>query len=422
MDGSYRLLAARYVRKQVRQLLKQLGGAKDASDIEHVHQARVASRRLRAGLQVFPECFPRKKVERWRKKVRRLTQGLGPARDADVQAEFVRGVLAGLNGKAYRPGIARLLVRVEQSRRAIQPEVVRAVDRFEASGVGSQMLDAAEKMRARFKKRDLSVQSPFVFSQAADHVCDRLNELMGYEDCLAEPEDLEQHHAMRIAAKRLRYTLEIFQPVYQGRLDPFVKAMKGLQTLLGDVHDCDVWVEHLETFLGEERERTVVYYGHARPFRTLKVGLEYLQEERRSRRRELFAQLVGCWQDHDQAGLWEALLETVQSAMDAPAELEPPPPPQQTGNRRKPIDERSDGDGKPASDEGARARREPEARRTAELSRELTVELTVDPGPHARVGHGPTVGREPCSVGPDGRPAGARATLLGAGEPGVHGQ
>ena len=76
------------------------------------------------------------------------------------------------------------------------------------------------------------------------------------------------------------YTMEIFQPVYEGRLDGFVKAMKGLQTLLGDIHDCDVWVEHLETFLGEERERTVVYYGHARPLRTLKVGLDFLQEEK----------------------------------------------------------------------------------------------------------------------------------------------
>lgn len=422
MDGSYQLLAAQYVRKQTRLLLKQLGGARDSSDIEYVHQARVASRRLRAGLQVFPECFPRKKVKRWRKKVRRLTQGLGPARDSDVQAEFVRGVLAGLEDKAHRPGVARLLLRLEQSRRAIQPQVARAVDRFEASGVGSQMLDAAETMRVKFKKRHLSVQSPFVFSQAGEHICDRLNELMGYEDCLGEPEDLEQHHAMRIAAKRLRYTMEIFQPVYEGRLDAFVKATKGLQTLLGDVHDCDVWVEHLETFLGEERERTVVYYGHARPMRTLEVGLDYLQEERRGRRRELFAQLVRHWRELDQVGLWEELLATVRFPMDAPEDVELPSLPHPVSNGRKPVAEEPPGDGRPVSGEGAGEDREPEGRRSGGPTAGRSVELSVEPGAHLRAGHRATVGREPCPVGPGGRRASEQGALLGAGEPEVHGQ
>ena len=414
MDGSYQLLAARYVRKQTRQLLKQLDGARDSSDIEYVHQARVASRRLRAGLRVFPECFPRKKVKRWRKKVRRLTQGLGPARDKDVQAEFVRGVLSDVSDKAYRPGIARLLLRLGQSRQELQPDVVRAVDRFKASGVGGQMLAAAEKMRARFKKRHLSVQSPFVFSQAREHICDRLNELIGYEDCLGEPEDLEQHHAMRIAAKRLRYTMEIYQPVYEGRLDGFLKAMKGLQTLLGDIHDCDVWVEHLETFLREERERTVVYYGNARPLRTLKVGLEYLQEERRSRRRELFGQLGQYWQEFDQGGLWEELVQTVRSPREPPGDPERPAEAQHASNGRKPTARRPHGDGKPVSDDGTGEDLEREVRRTAEPA--------VEPGGHQPAGHRPEVGREARSVGPDGRESGQQGTLLGAGEPGAHGQ
>ena len=170
MDGSYQLLAAQYVRKQTRQLIRRLDGVPKADDIESVHQSRVASRRLRAGLRIFPECFPAKKVKRWRKKIRTLTQGLGPARDKDVQIEFVRGVLAELKQKAHRPGVARLLLRLEQSRRAIQPEVVKAADRFEAGGVGREMLAAAEKMRSKLKKRDASLQSRFVFSQADEHI------------------------------------------------------------------------------------------------------------------------------------------------------------------------------------------------------------------------------------------------------------
>lgn len=318
MDGSYRLLAARYIRKQTRQLVAHLDGVRAADDIEHVHQARVASRRLRAGLNVFPECFRRKDVKRWRKKTRRLAQGLGPARDRDVQIEFVRGVLAELKEKSHRSGVARLLVRLGQSREAIQPDVVKAVDRFEASGVGEEMLAAAGKMRSRLKKRHLSVQSDFVFARAQEYISDRLNELMSFEDCVNDPQDQEHHHAMRIAAKRLRYTMEICQPAYEGRLDRFIRAVKNLQTLLGDLHDCDVWVEHLGTFLEEERERTIAYYGNARPFPSLQVGLEYLRQERRTRREELFGELVRYWQELDQEALWDELIQAIRPPEERP--------------------------------------------------------------------------------------------------------
>ena len=80
-------------------------------DIEYVHRARVASRRLRAALAMFRDGFDAQTWKRWRKQVQRLTGGLGEARDKDVQIEFVRGVLAGLgrHGQAAgRRGAGRL--------------------------------------------------------------------------------------------------------------------------------------------------------------------------------------------------------------------------------------------------------------------------------------------------------------------------
>lgn len=323
MDGSYRLLAARYVRKQTRQLIGQLDGARRAEDIECVHQARVASRRLRAALRIFRDCFPAKKVKRWRKQIRRLTNGLGPARDKDVQIEFVSSVLAGLEDEAHRAGIARLLLRLEQSRRALQPKVIKAVARLEKSGVAGQMLAAAKRMLSGLKKRNLSVRSPFSLSQAEEQVLHRLGQLTEYEDCLGDPEDQRQHHAMRIAAKNLRYTMEICSPVYEGRLDEFIREVKGVQTLLGDVHDCDVWVENLAAFMEEERERTLAYYGHIRPFHRLEVGLEYLRQERQVHRDEVFRQLVEHWRQLNQAALWERLVRTVQCCPDLGAGSNP---------------------------------------------------------------------------------------------------
>ena len=58
MDSGYRLLAARYIRRQAKQLAEQFDGIRAAEDIEFVHRARVATRRLRAALRMFPAVSP----------------------------------------------------------------------------------------------------------------------------------------------------------------------------------------------------------------------------------------------------------------------------------------------------------------------------------------------------------------------------
>jgi len=172
---------------------------------------------------------------------------------------------------------------------------------------------------------------------------------MEYEDCLGDPQDQRQHHAMRIAAKRLRYTMEICSPVYEGRLDEFIRAVKGVQSLLGDIHDCDVWVENLAAFMEEERERTLAYYGHNRPFHRLELGLEYLRQERQVHRDEVFRQLVEHWQELNQAAFWERLVRTVQLGPDLGAGSNPAGrrPVVEPGARPKSSPEQGDGKGNP---------------------------------------------------------------------------
>ena len=64
----------------------------------------------------------------------------------------------------------------------------------------------------------------------------------------------------------------------------------------------------------EERERTITYFGHARPFGQLKVGLEYLRQDRRREREERFRQLAHYWQELNCDGIWEELIQTLRSA------------------------------------------------------------------------------------------------------------
>jgi CHAD domain-containing protein len=313
VDRTYQFLAAQYIRRQAKQLAEQLEGVRSAEDVEFIHRARVASRRLRSALKMFCDCFSAKKIGRWRKQIRRITEGLGDARDKDVQIEFLCGVLSAVTDKTCFPGISRLLVQLEHERERLQPTVVKAADRLAASKALEEMQAATKGLVAEAKGLEPGDYSEFARAQISRHILCRLEAMLPYEDSLQDPEDRQRHHAMRIAAKRLRYTVEIAKPVYVPALDEFITAVKKVQTLLGDVHDCDVWLEHLDAYAASERRRVVALFGHAGRFARLEAGINYLRQERRGRRQQVFRELVDYWRQLQGQGFWEKLARLVQS-------------------------------------------------------------------------------------------------------------
>jgi CHAD domain-containing protein len=76
--------AAKVVVFRTQELIDHAANVLDVADIERVHDMRVATRRLRAALEVFEPCFPRKAHRRALRDVKRLADGLGERRDRDV--------------------------------------------------------------------------------------------------------------------------------------------------------------------------------------------------------------------------------------------------------------------------------------------------------------------------------------------------
>ncbi len=329
VDKSYQLLAARYVRRQIKQLTAQIEGIQKAEDIEYVHRARVASRRLRQALAVFEDCFAKDRVSFWQKEIRRLGRGLGAARDKDVQIQWVSDVLARLEDRSCVLGVARVLVRCQRKRERLQPKVLRLLRQLLAGRALHEMLTATKKLTATAEDKQVSDKSPVVFERAERHITARVGELRAFEPCLASPGDHQQHHAMRIAAKRLRYTMELFKPVYEGGLDRVIEAIKQVQSLLGDAHDCDVWVVQLDNMLQKQSKRFVRNFRHAGPLAQLQPGVDFLKQDRRRRRDERFSTLVQFWQEQTEASLWDELAEVVGLRGALPAE--PQPFPRQAG-------------------------------------------------------------------------------------------
>ena len=92
----------------------------DTSDIEGVHDMRVATRRLRAAMEIFAPCFPKKRHKTTLREVKRLADCLGERRDPDVMIERLHAVEARLT-QEDRPGIESLIAEL----RANQAEANR---------------------------------------------------------------------------------------------------------------------------------------------------------------------------------------------------------------------------------------------------------------------------------------------------------
>ena len=77
----------------------------------------------------------------------------------------------------------------------------------------------------------------------------RIGEVWAYGPAVTHPGRVRELHDMRIACKRLRYLLEIFAIAFDDDLEPFIDGVRGLQDLLGDIHDGDVQIPMLEEHL-----------------------------------------------------------------------------------------------------------------------------------------------------------------------------
>lgn len=91
-EAPFALAAARVVERRAEEVFAHSSGVLDLDDVERVHDMRVATRRLRAALEVFEACFPRKRRRKALKRVKELADALGERRDRDVEIELLESL------------------------------------------------------------------------------------------------------------------------------------------------------------------------------------------------------------------------------------------------------------------------------------------------------------------------------------------
>ena len=84
----------------------------------------------------------------------------------------------------------------------------------------------------------------------------RLDELYDWDRYVDEPYRIRELHNLRIAAKRLRYTFEVFEDVFPEQCQAFVDELTQIQDQLGALHDSDVMIALLRLCLAGQDSAT----------------------------------------------------------------------------------------------------------------------------------------------------------------------
>jgi CHAD domain-containing protein len=123
-EEAFSASAKRVIGVRADEVFAHANGVLDMEDIEPLHDMRVATRRLRASLEVYAPCFPSKRHRKALKKVKALADALGERRDRDVAIEFLTefaGEAPEADGAAIEALIERLRVEQRQANEELAP-------------------------------------------------------------------------------------------------------------------------------------------------------------------------------------------------------------------------------------------------------------------------------------------------------------
>jgi len=243
--GRFELL----IRQRLAALARMLPSAR-AGDVTSVHQARVATRRLREALPLVVRGAALRKRTRT---VRRLTRSLGPVRELDVALLTLDEFSS--TGEVPRAGVLSIQQVIRQERTRMQAAMRRAIDRTRFDKLSAKLVAAA-------RKRDQEGASPRTVDpkQLADararaaRRAERLRTTIESAAAIYLPERL---HEVRIATKKLRYAMEIVRDLSRSRATVQIATLKRAQDLLGRIHDLEVLIARTRALQGSSNAPTL---------------------------------------------------------------------------------------------------------------------------------------------------------------------
>jgi CHAD domain-containing protein len=239
-------VASRLLARRAGALKRHLPGAL-AGETRGVHQARVASRRLREAVPVLTSGVKGTKARKARSKIRRLTTALGTVRELDVTIQLLDELVA--DESLPRPALEDVRGRVITERDARRAVMLKRLGHVNLPKLDRRLASAGDvvaesrseawrdALGARLLKRSKALT---VAMTAAGHIY--------------APEQL---HQVRIAAKKLRYALELAFDAGIKLASAPVRVVKRAQDTLGRLHDLQVLQSHVAAIQAQPSGRSL---------------------------------------------------------------------------------------------------------------------------------------------------------------------
>jgi CHAD domain-containing protein len=291
-----------YLAAQLKKLREAEPIARDGKDREGVHDMRVATRRLRENLRLLGEAgFNPTETGALRQKLKPLTRTLGKARDTDVFLEHLDTYDAQLPVD-QRAGLAPLRKGLNKRYKSRHKALLKLLDDPKTGKLFDRLdrFSSDDKITLDTTSLDPAAVAPeLVRHFAGSLIWQRYEAVLAYDAAVNPETSQETLHQLRMAFKRLRYTLEFFEEALSPTAKSLHQQLVEAQDDLGALHDdytANIYMN--KTVLnGKNPDQALLNYRDSREADSLKLRVSFWQKWRLlsgpKYKRQLAAEIAG---------------------------------------------------------------------------------------------------------------------------------
>jgi CHAD domain-containing protein len=198
-----------------------------------------------------------------------------------------------------------LLQRSIEQRAYLQSNVISGLQQLEKSKVLDEIKSFCEQIVMKSTNNLFNLFS--VREKAFWQISSKLDEFLAMEKYVHLENESLRHHEMRIQAKWLRYTLECYAPLYPNKFSGEIAIMKNFQDMLGEIHDCDVWIENIPKFINELKSENILFPEKQLSITEEKQSLLKFLSFIKQRRKNQYEKFVSFWDTEKRKNSFEKL-------------------------------------------------------------------------------------------------------------------
>ncbi len=284
--------------------------ALSGSDMDAVHDMRVASRRSREAIAIFAPLYREADIAEPLQSVKAVTTALGAVRDADVFIDHLSELAEGASDEQERLALAYFIAWRQAQRSLDLGRMRRRLARLDLSRRRARLTRALYAFR---KQADIIAPLGWL---AEDVLTARFQAFYGHLPAALQEAAVGEQHQMRIAGKHLRYAIETFKScIDPKRFEELRATVTAFQDALGEMRDRDVFLAAIQGMVAS---------GDPARAGVTAEGLDAVTSRLEAQRAELFARFTALVAEHPAD---TTLAVATAALLPSPPRPEPPAPP-----------------------------------------------------------------------------------------------